>query len=707
MIAAEVFNFFQSEEHVRLRHNRMHRLRLGRIWIVIFFISFSACMSQTQRGAEPVQPPDAEDLSFQQAEDLFKQGQTDQALPQYSRYLGQYPAGRHAAWAMQRIGAIYQKRGDSNAAQAFYRNTFQSFPQSPAADEARLGLMDLLIQGRRSAEAVDMALQILRNQPSSRLRQELWRRLAQVYQAAGDSSNTALYAYLLSKELPAPENESWRNLFMENIMRMNAQGIQALWDQIEDPRIQADLMYRYAMLQMAEGKLGDALDLLTAFRSAFPDHARAAEADGLIQELSLKLAFVPQTLGVLLPLSGSYEAYGQRVLNAIEMALSLMQSGESPAAIKLIVKDTASNDQRAVQEVRALAQEQVGAIIGPIITAQAAAREAQRLNIPMVTFTQKAEITAIGDYIFRHFITPQSQVQTLVTYFVRDLGMHDFAVLYPNEPYGKTFMALFWDEVVRQGARMVAVENYAPGQTDFAVTINKLMGQHHALPDDLKARPVVQVEKRTVDPQRADAADSLDRVLPDPVARASGLFYQNAEQTRSGGVNSAAMGQSGAAGAADFDVLFIPDAPKEAGLILPQLVYHDIQNVYSAGTNLWHSQQLIDMAHPYAQNAVLVDGFYKDSESETVRRFVETYRSIYGTDPGIMEAFAFDTANLLFELLSYPDLHLRHQLRDALKQAYKPDGVTGPTAFAPNREAIKQLSLLRIRGERFVEIPHP
>jgi len=167
------------------------------------------------------------------------------------------------------------------------------------------------------------------------------------------------------------------------------------------------------------------------------------------------------------------------------------------------------------------------------------------------------------------------------------------------------------------------------------------------------------------------------------------------------------MGQTGEQGAVDFDVLFIPDAPKAAGLILPQLVYHDIRNVYSAGTNLWHSQQLIDMASPYAQNAIMVDGFYKDSASEIVRKFVETYRSIYGSDPGIMEAFAFDTANLMFELLSYPDLHLRHQLRDALKQAYKADGVTGPTAFAPSREAIKQLSLLRIKGDRFVEIPRP
>jgi len=37
-----------------------------------------------------------------------------------------------------------------------------------------------------------------------------------------------------------------------------------------------------------------------------------------------------------------------------------------------------------------------------------------------------------------------------------------------------------------------------------------------------------------------------------------------------------------------------------------------------------------------------------------VRNFVDTYRAIYNSDPGIMEAFAFDTANLLIELLSHP-----------------------------------------------------
>jgi hypothetical protein len=70
-----------------------------------------------------------------------------------------------------------------------------------------------------------------------------------------------------------------------------------------------------------------------------------------------------------------------------------------------------------------------------------------------------------------------------------------------------------------------------------------------------------------------------------------------------------------------------------------------------------------------------------------------------------MEAFAFDTARLMIRLLSRPVMPLRSVLRDAMLQEFQVDGVTGPLAFAQDGEAIKSLSLLRIKGDRFFEIP--
>jgi ABC-type branched-subunit amino acid transport system substrate-binding protein/outer membrane protein assembly factor BamD (BamD/ComL family) len=677
------------------------------IWPLFFLLAISACASGP--GAKPaaVQPSDAEQAIFQQGEDLLNKGAADEALARYSLYLGRSPRGRHAAEAMQRIGTIYQQKGTLDAAQAFYQSAIDQFPDSQAAVEARLSLMDILIQQHHSAEAADMAARMLAGPLDQKVRQTLWRRLAQLYQNSDNPVHSVYYAYLLFKELPPPEKDQWGSQIKETISRLNGGDIKALWDRIDDRQIRGYLMHRYAVIQVMQEHYADALELLNAFQFAYPGNPYEADTRNLIQELSQKLAFTPYTLGCLLPLSGSYQAYGQRVLNAVELALSRYQVGETPAPFKLVIEDSGSDDAQAVQAVRKLAQARVGAILGPINAAPAAAQEAQRLNIPILTFTQKTDITSIGDFVFRNFITPQSQVRTLVDYFINDLGVRKFAVMYPEEIYGKTFMNLFWDEVVRQGGRMVGVEAYAPGQTDFAETIKKLVGLYYPVPADLQAEPVVRVEENPYFQNAPGPVDRLETWVPDPVARLSGLFYQDPDQDR---IKGPAMGRSPAEKAAqpivDFDVLFIPDAPNEAGLILPQLAYHDIKNIYMVGTNLWHSQQLIEMAKQYAQNAVLVDGFDTDSASKAVRNFVETYRSVYNTEPRLMEAFAFDTANMLFTLLSRPDIHLRSELRDYLKQMIQTEGATGSTAFESNGEAVKKLNLLRIKGDQFIEI-HP
>ena len=233
-----------------------------------------------------------------------------------------------------------------------------------------------------------------------------------------------------------------------------------------------------------------------------------------------------------------------------------------------------------------------------------------------------------------------------------------------------------------------------------------MVGIFYPPPKELQARSRVQLEEDPYFEKRAMNLERIEDIIPDPVTRLTGLYFQDPDQDR---VKGPALGRQkedeGADPIVDFDVLFIPDAPKAAALILPQLAYHDIRDIYLAGTNLWHSPQLIEMAKDYAQNALMVDGFFIDSPSPPVRQFVDAYREIYASEPGTIEAFAFDTARLMIGLMTQPDMHFRHTLRDAMLQMYEADGVTGPLAFDQNGEAIKSLSLLRIKGDRFFEIP--
>lgn len=681
-------------------------VRLACLFLVV---AVSACATPTRPLPEFERPiVDAEEIAFQEGDSLWRRGELDQAMAYYNRYLVRFPEGRHAAVALQRIGDIYHRQENLGPAQAFYLRLIDQFPQTPAADEARLALIDLLIQDNRPDEAMGLAARLLEGDPGQEVRHTLWRRLVELHQAIDDKVHIALYAFFLFKEGPESEQEHWGGLLGETITGLDGSQIEALWDRLDDRAVRGELMYRYAVIQVLQENDDVALEILAAFRQAFPGHPHDADAADLIETLTQRLSFAPFTVGCLLPLSGSHEAFGQRALQAVEMALGMLQGGETPLPIRLIIKDTASADEVAVQAVRALAQARVGAIIGPILTAPAAAREAQRLKIPMVAFTQRPEVTGMGDFVFRHFITPENQARTLVDYFVNRLGLHDFAVLYPEEVYGRTFMGLFWDEVARQGGRLVGLVSYDPRQTDFADTIRKLVGRKYPVLPDLQLRPVVQVEGQPYYQDRSAGGRDLADVLPDPVSRLTGLFHQDPDQDRARGPAIGRRSQEvEEAPVIDFDVLFIPDAPAMVGLILPQLVYHDVKDIHLAGTNLWHSRQLIDMARDFAQNAVLVDGFYKDSQSEVVRRFVDYYRDIHDTDPGLVEAFAFDTAHLIFTLMAQPDIRLRSDLRNALKQVHHMDGVTGPTAFDQNGDAIKTLCLLRIQRDGFIEITHP
>jgi len=44
-------------------------------------------------------------------------------------------------------------------------------------------------------------------------------------------------------------------------------------------------------------------------------------------------------------------------------------------------------------------------------------------------------------------VQPKMQVEAIVSYAIEVLGISRFAILYPDDKYGTTFMGLFQDEV--------------------------------------------------------------------------------------------------------------------------------------------------------------------------------------------------------------------------------------------------------------------
>lgn len=424
----------------------------------------------------------------------------------------------------------------------------------------------------------------------------------------------------------------------------------------------AEIMYRLGLNYASQGDNERSVKTLLGFIQDYPDHPDAENAREIISLLR-KHIFKKNTVGCLLPLSGRFSMFGERALRGIELAVQDF-SKQYKDKITVVIKDTRSDDDWAVSCIDEFADQKVAGIVGPIITSEAAAICAQNQRIPMIAMTQKSQVAKIGDYIFSNFLTPEIQTQALASYAARVLGVKKFAILYPDDRYGRTYMNLFWDRVEGMGGEIVGAESYSNDQTDFSDAIKKLTGQFYSVPRFLRATQ--------------------------PVA------YLDQEQD--------VHGQTGKEVVVDFTAVFIPDAPSKIGMILPQLAYYDVTGCYLLGTNIWHDETIIDTAKKYATNTIITDGFFAGSANPMARQFADRFRSLYGKDPGFIEAAAYDTLTMLVQTAMESGVNSRSDLRNALAGKRIFEGVTGRTMFDPDGNAQKELVFLTIKNGEFREI---
>ncbi|MBI9086652.1 MAG: ABC transporter substrate-binding protein [Desulfobacterales bacterium] len=645
--------------------------------IVVLIISLGLWACAPARVAPPpasVPAPPMEKSAasfFSDAEALLESGHTDAAIVAFRAFLGRYPNDPMASAALMKIGLAHRANGDGAGAQKAYETLVAIYPQSPLAPEARVALLVGDYDDGRFEDLMNRVPRVLAANLSEDQR-------LKVHALAGDA------AMALDRPRAAAEHY---------IAAWTAAG--------DDDR------------QMIDEKLVAALRLMdAAHMPALLAQIEDRQLRERIAELARELTFDRTTIGCLLPLSGPYEAIGHRALRGIELALNrFAETTGDPMAPTVRVADTAADSGRAKAAVAALAADGVAAILGPIATAEDAAGQAQAFQVPMITLTQKEGVADVGDFVFRNFITPPMQVDSLVSYATGVLGLKRFAILYPDEPYGTTFMNLFWDRVIEAGAEVVGAESYGGDQTDFAAPIDKLVGLFYPVPDDLKDQPVV------VTPMTDAAHVDFDLLFGHSLTGFGGIYYRLPETLPV----PPGFGPDGETETSprphreenkpdpiiDFDAVFIPDSPKKAGLVVPQLAYSDVTGVQLLGTNLWHAPSLMEMTREYVQGALFPVGFNPDSELPEIRSFVTRFHEVYGEPPGFIEAAAYDNMRILLELLAHPAVRSRAGLRDALAQLSHYPGVTGLTAFGSHGEALKKLFLMRIQGRKFVEVDFP
>ncbi len=627
-------------------------------------------------GCQPKRPPEAPETeplaedTFQQARELERSGALEQAYQAYEALARAHPGEETARRSLRRMAGIRSEAGRHEEALDLLERIQREFPDHPGRARLDLDILRTLLRMEDHDTCRTRGAAWLKRHAGSPLAGEAHHLLGRCEAADGRDvqafSHWMEAAPLLSD---SPERLSALDAAVHGLIeRASLEDLEAMAGQQRANPYLPDSLQRAARLHMEQGNLTRAREAAQELLAATSSPDRQLEARRLLARVDEELSVRRGRIGCLLPLSGPYAIYGQEALNGIQMGAAPWLSSPDEPEVELVIQDTAGDPQTAVRAVEALVNEdQVMAVIGPLSSkvAEAAAARAQALGVPIVTLAQKGSIPGIGDMVFRNFLTPDMEVEALADHAFHELRLSRFGILYPDNPYGRYFMNLFWDRVDELGGTVTAVESYAPDKTDYADEVRKMVGLYHPRPPSVV---------RMLEEMKAESGvtETEDDDEPEPIV--------------------------------DFDAVFIPDNSERVSLVVPQLPFHRVLGVQLLGTSLWQSEALIELAGDYVQRGVLPSGFFRRNEAEPVGSFVSRYERSFGKAPDILAANGYDTIRYLRKLLADRTVLTREDLRRALYMSDAMAGVTGTIGFDAGGEVSKRPILLMVKGNRFVPV---
>ncbi len=627
------------------------RLQITSFLMLMLLIGVSNTLAQQPLAATARQA----EMALQKAVDQYQSGQLNEAAVLLRGFVISNPDSMLVDQAYYYLASINAEQGDPATAIS-YLNKISAQGQSPVT---RLLQSELLLQRGDATRVVEQLLPLQTDSWTLPERQARFLSLAEGL-ALLEEPLKALYFY--QQALVTEGSETPREVLARIYTLMSAHFNEA-------DLAEASFMYQnkpvayLAMLQLgwralAAGQQELAQEWVSAAMMAPAGFAYREEAMALQSQLG-DPAQLQRAIGVLLPLTGRYAAFGQRVQRGMELALEVFRPH---IPVRLIFRDTTGDETVAAQQVSQLAiSDRVIGIAGPLVgnAALGAVKRANQERIPLLTLSQREGLAASSLYTFRNSLTPQLQIRALLDYAMEERGFTQFGIMNPQTRQGQQLAELFREGVWRRGGEIVAEESYLTDQTDFRYQVRLLQGLDPNAPDE---------EEPPTDPKDPDFVRKEDQPPP------------------------------------PFEALFIPDYADRISLIAPQLAFYGLEGIQLLGTNGWNDNELPKLARQFVEGAVFTDGFFRYSSYPFIQEFVELYFNRYQEEPTILEAQGYDTVGILLSLLNDPQLQSREDLRRALARMQNYPGVTGATRFDFIGEAEKVLFLLQVQNGTIVQI---
>jgi branched-chain amino acid transport system substrate-binding protein len=176
-------------------------------------------------------------------------------------------------------------------------------------------------------------------------------------------------------------------------------------------------------------------------------------------------------VAVLLPMSS--QGNGQQVAKAMKQAGELALFDFDNPNIQLVPKDTLGTPEGARAAAQDAVKEGAELIIGPLFSAEvaAAAPEAQRAGIPMVSFSSDRKVAGNGVYLLSFLAG--SDVPRIVSY-ASSRGKKRFAALVPQTDSGRLVEQNLLAAASQYGGQVVSVKSYPQDANGMVAPVREI-----------------------------------------------------------------------------------------------------------------------------------------------------------------------------------------------------------------------------------------
>jgi branched-chain amino acid transport system substrate-binding protein len=610
---------------------------------------------------------------FKIAESQFQQGKLAQALPQFQAIAKKFFNTTTADNAMLRIAQIHKREKNLPLAEATLKKLLTTYPLSDVQHQTLRELVAIEIQDSKYNEALQHIVQIDLRKLSAKEQTALSTAASLCIQKTKREDLAFLWKISKSDVNSALQSEIRSDLKNISDKKMLVYVIEKRQNRF--PALEASYeLYRISRNENSPDSKKWAAYIVEHFPTS-------NEAQELRTEVSEPVPFTntggTYAIGVLLPLTGDQQNYGLSALNGIKAAVEVVKQSSPNQNIQLFIEDIGlGGDSAKTALQKLLVEHQIIAAIGPMSAkdTELVAPLAEANQLPIISLSHSENVTSFGSTTFRNNITKNEQAIALTQILTEIMGIKRAAILYPNNAYGKEFMELFWKEFEKKGGTIRGAEEYDRASSDYQTPIKKMVGLWEK---DVRKNEIcskAQTERwNEVKKYGGQYPNCSPIELLPPVV--------------------------------DFEAVFIPDSYDKARQVVPTLLFLGVKGVQVMGTNLWNTNELLaGTTGNEIEGSMFLDGFFKGKQSTEVSTFMQKFYSMYGTEPGNLEAQGYESAMAIMHVIQKKGPSTRDAMVKHLLKLSDFKGVTGMIGFSDKRESVRNITALIIDQNKITEL---